>query len=176
MLPHSLREYDLGHMSVIFAQAGVRFYARAQAALEASARIIENVTKDKLGNYQKASGPHPEWAPLADSTREQRAAQGYTPNDPLLRSGKMKASVSHEVWGLEAAIGSPLPEMLYNEMGSRDGTLPPRPSLGPAAFESRARVLAILGNASVRGVMNADLGRSDGTEIARPGYSDELRT
>lgn len=169
---HSLREYDLGEMAGVLAGAAVRFYARAQAGLELCAQVIEADAKAKFGHYQSQVGPHPAWAQLADSTKEKRLAAGYTENDPLLASGDMKSKTSHEVWGLEAVIGSTDEKMIFHELGTRN--MPPRPVFGPAGFESKDMVRNILGNVLVSGVLNVDLGRTPGAEIGRPGYADTL--
>lgn len=170
MSAHSLREYDLGQMSGIFAQAGVTFYAKAQAGLSAWAKLVERSAKAKFGDYQPSVGSFQAWAPLADSTKEERVRLGFTPDDPLFRSGGLKMSIGHEVWGLEAAVGSTSEIMVYQELGT--ATIPARPVLGPAAFESQRMAQMILGNVVRAGVLNTDLGRLDGTELTQPGYSD----
>jgi len=74
--------------------------------LEHVARAIEKTAKEEIGTYQPDVGPFPAWAPLADATVEDRISQGYSPDEPLLRTGELRESISHEVSGLEAVIGS----------------------------------------------------------------------
>lgn len=168
MILRGVRSYNLGQMSAVFAQAAVSFYARAQAGLNVAAGLILERAQEKFGHYQTRSGPHPAWAELADATKQERQAQGFTPNEPLLRSGALKGSFSKEVWGLEAVIGSTDPRMVYHETGSRDGKLPPRPVLGPTAFETKEEVAAILGNVAISAVLN-------GAEVRMPGYASRHR-
>jgi phage gpG-like protein len=107
--------------------------------LEAAAVIVRDHAVDKLGTYQPAVGPYPAWAPLAQETQNIRAAQGYTPDDPLLRSGEMRDSIGYEVSTDYANIGSSLMKALYQELGT--STHPPRPFFGPAGLESEQEVL-----------------------------------
>jgi phage gpG-like protein len=166
-----IREHTLGEMAVRMGVAAAGFRARANAALRVCARMIEASAKSEFGHYQPSVGPHPAWAELADATKQQRVALGYSENDPLLRSGELRESISHEVFGLEAAIGSTSEVMLYQELGSKDGSLPARPVLGPAAFVNKERVQAILGAAMIQGVMGLKLGVQSGVAIAQAGYS-----
>jgi|GEM_PF-1039401 len=176
MLMHGVRQLDLGQAAGHFAGAAVRFYARAQAGLHAASRVIEANAKAKMGDYQPSVGGYAGWVELADSTKAQRVGAGYTENDPLVRSGELRKSINHEVWGLEAAIGSEDPVMAYQELGTRDGHIPPRPVLGPAAFESRDAVQRILGNVAMSGVLDVDLGRRDGRAIGRPGDDVDIQS
>ncbi len=122
------------------------------AGLEKCAQLIENTAKAEIGTYQQATGPFQDWAELADATKEDRMQQGYTENDPLLRSGELRDSIQHETGGLEAVIGSTSPIMAYQEFGT--GTIPPRPVLGPASFKNKRKIQGILGASMVSGLFN----------------------
>lgn len=71
-------------------------------------------------------------ADLADSTQAEREREGYTPNDPLLRSGDLR---EHESFGYEgdgmgqafAAAGNSDPKSTWLEHGNASRNLPPRP-------------------------------------------------
>jgi phage gpG-like protein len=115
-----------------------------EATLEAAATYIEDEAKRKFGVYQNAVGPYPAWPELADSTKEDREERGYEPNNPLYRSGDLMHSITHKVEGDTAIIGSDSDVMVYQELGVPASNLPARPVLGPAAFQSKAKVLALI--------------------------------
>lgn len=122
--------------------------ALARVALDAAAKSIEAEAKAEIGTYQRSNmGPYEPWAELKDATKAERERLGFTPNDPLLRTGGLRDSISREVHGLEAAVGSTSDVMVYQEMGTR--TIPPRPVLGLAASRKTEDVLRIVGE-SVR--------------------------
>ena len=107
-----------------------------KAYLEAVGSKIERDAKEIIGHYQRSdTGPFPEWEELAPSTKADRVSKGFTPNDPLLRTGELRDSIGHEVRGRSVAIGSDLDIAIYQEMGT--ATIPPRPFLRIAAFRSK---------------------------------------
>lgn len=107
-----------------------------KAYLEAVGSKIEKDAKEIIGHYQRSdTGPFPEWEELATSTKADRVSQGFTPNDPLLRTGELRNSIRHEVRGHSVAVGSDLDIAIYQEMGT--ATIPPRPFLRVAAFRSK---------------------------------------
>src|SRR5205814_4154762 len=97
---------------------------------------IEATAKAELGTYQGAVGPFDAWAPLAEATQQDRVAKGFTPDDPLLRSGELRDSISHQVEGLTAVAGSTSDVMVYQELGTPE--IPPRAVMGPAGMSNRA--------------------------------------
>ncbi len=109
---------------------------------EHSAAVIRDIAKEKIGHYQDAVGGFPAWAPLAASTEADKARAGAPPNAPLLRHGELYASIESEAESVEleghAVIGSASDIAVYQEMGTEK--IPPRPFLGPAAFEGREPV------------------------------------
>lgn len=121
---------------------------------------IRDAAVAKLGHYQGASGPFEAWAPLSPWTQIDRQAQGFTANDPLLRSGQLSQAITMTVTHNGAVIGvKPGPhtepnghtedvgEIAINmELG---GVAPPRPFLGPAAFESKKKVGRMAGIALI---------------------------
>lgn len=129
--------------------------------LERVSRYIEADAKGRIGHEQDAVGPFPAWAPLEDSTEAEKARLGYPVDAPLLRTGDLRDSIEHEVSGLEAVIGSKSEIAEYQEFGTR--TIPPRPFIGPAAFNNKPAIEKILGTAMVEGltgghVIHEDLG------------------
>jgi HK97 gp10 family phage protein len=63
----------------------------------------------------------------------------------------MRESISHQVSGLEAALGSTDPKMVYHEFGT--SKMPPRPVFGPAAFRNKEKIKTIIGEAVVTGLI-----------------------
>lgn len=102
---------------------------------EQGARIVEKDAKDRIGSYQDAAGPFGAWANLAPSTVDDRIRKGYTPDDPLMRSGGLRKSYGHKTQGAVAVVGSASPIALYMEQGT--STMPARAVVGPAAFASK---------------------------------------
>lgn len=91
---------------------------------------IEETAKTELGVYQPAVGPFNAWDPLADSTRADRVRAGYSENDPLLRSGELRASIESETVGLAGIVGTKSEIGYWLEVGTE--RMPPRPFIGPA--------------------------------------------
>ncbi len=125
------------------------------AGLETVAVLIEETAKDEIGFYQPEVGPFQDWAPLADSTEAEKARLGYQLDAPLLREGKLRDSIEHEISGLEAVIGSKLDIAEYQEFGT--ATIPPRPFIGPAAFHNKKNIKEIIGAAAVTGLIGGNL-------------------
>uniref|UniRef100_UPI0021759C98 HK97-gp10 family putative phage morphogenesis protein n=1 Tax=Bacillus thuringiensis TaxID=1428 RepID=UPI0021759C98 len=94
--------------------------------------------------------------------KKDRGEKGYTPNDPLLRSGEMRDGIGHTVDGLEVAIGSDSEKMVYHEFGT--SRMPPRPVLGPAAEHHRDRIVNELGAAVIAGIIGSGLYRPPAIE------------
>jgi phage gpG-like protein len=113
-------------------------------ALEAAAKSVERKAKSEIGTYQEAIGSFAGWDELMDSTKDDRVRQGYSEDDPLLRNGRLRDSISHETRALEAVIGSNEDVMVYQELGT--DTIPPRPVLGPALLRKEDRIVKLLGN------------------------------
>ena len=144
----------LGDLALHFASLPAQQVIELQHGLEVCARKIEKTAKDEIGHYQDAAGPFPAWAELADSTEQDKAAHGYPVDAPLLRSGEMRDTITHEVHGLEAVIGSTDPKMVYHEFGT--SKMPPRPVMGPAAFRNKDFVLKVIGKAVMSGLVGGE--------------------
>ena len=111
-------------------------------ALEAAAKIVEKEAKSEFGKYQGEIGGYEAWAELADTTKDDRVRNGYTPDDPLLRSGELRDSISHETRALEAIIGSDSDLMVFHELGTEN--MPPRAVLAPALLRKEEQVVRTL--------------------------------
>jgi hypothetical protein len=113
-----------------------------------AAKIVQGAAKARMGEYQDGVAGWPAWANLAPATVEDRLRKGFTPDDPLVRSGELRESIEIAHTGHEAAVGSTDPVLLYQEVGTGPGTwgksatagIPPRPVLGPAGYLSKEKI------------------------------------
>jgi HK97 gp10 family phage protein len=144
----SLGEFA-GHLAKLSLEEGLWL----QAGLDAAAAKIEREAKKEFGHYQPATGPFPEWPELADSTQDRREQLGFTPNDPLLMTGSLRASISREIHGLDAVVGSTSDLMIYHEFGT--SRMPARPVLGPAAYRHRRELETLVATAAFMGIIGA---------------------
>lgn len=151
-----MREFNsLDAFATHLAEVAVAEVVALHHGLENVASGIEKAAKDKIGTYQAASGPFPAWQELADSTKADRMNKGYDPDEPGLRSGEMRESIEHQTDLLEAEIGSNDQNLVYFELGTEKQ--PPRPVLGPAAFENKDKIERVLGEAAVAGIVGGRL-------------------
>jgi phage gpG-like protein len=119
-----------------------------QEGLEKAAVVVETAAKHLIGQENvPAAGPYPAWAPLAQSTIEEKEKLGYTgqvsETDPLLRTGELRESIRHVVGHNEAVVGSDLDKALEQEMGTE--RIPARHYLGTALYQNAPEVEKILG-------------------------------
>jgi hypothetical protein len=111
--------------------------------LRTMGQVIEDDAKRKFGIYQERAGPFREWAPLAVATMKDRERKGFEPNNPLYRTGDLMHSIHQRVNMAEKknVIGSDSDIMVWQERGTKrtgwGGPIPPRPVLGPAAFQNK---------------------------------------
>lgn len=135
------------------ATMAVAQHEAAHRSLEQGARLIEKRAKEKIGEYQAQAGPFIAWPELAESTKADRAAQGYPEDDPLLRTGEMRESIGHKVGEHEAVIGSNSDIAVYQELGTQH--IPPRSFLGAAAAEKAKEICEITGRNAVVALVGA---------------------
>lgn len=126
--------------------------------LAAAAELIQNTARAKLGHYQPSVQHFDAWKELADFTKQDRVAKGFTENDPLLRTGELRDSIENEVHGFEAVIGSASDVAVYQELGT--DKIPPRPFLGPALVQSEHALRAIWHDVLLRGFLGSAAGSS----------------
>lgn len=98
---------------------------------------VQYDAKQLFGVYQHALGPYPAWQELAESTKQERVRLGYTPNEPLYRTGKLRESLESHVGKHQVSIGSFDIIMLYHEKGT--SKIPPRPVLGPSMYRFKSK-------------------------------------
>lgn len=152
---------SLAEMAEELIRTEAREILALEGGLERIAQLIEKTAKAEFGVYQGAVGPFPAWAELADSTKADRVAGGFTENDPLLRDGKLlRDSIEHEtsLAELETVIGSKEPVMLYQEVGT--SRMPPRPVLGPAALRHIKAIQTLIAGAVLAGFVGKEMAYS----------------
>lgn len=125
-------------------------------AAKAGAQHIANDAKARIGEYQDAVGPYPAWANLAPATVQDRIAKGFTPDDPLLRTGELQESIQVVAEGNTAGAVSDDMVALYQEMGT--ATIPPRPFLGPAGYDSKKGIERVMVDALMLWIGGARVG------------------
>lgn len=110
-------------------------------ALEHAARAVETEAKRVIGTYDYG------WPELAESTQEQRVAQGYSANEPGLRTGEMRDSIEHTTQGDEAHVGSNDEHLVFFDLGT--SKQPPRPVLAAAAMHKEHEIVDLIGRTMV---------------------------
>jgi phage gpG-like protein len=135
-----------------FADVAARIASMAAAMKDTQADVLDEMAtriqeraKAKIGHYQDEAGPFNGWSQLKKSTQQDRSRHGYGANDPLLRTGDLRDSIKKAIYGSFAVVGSDSMIAVYQELGTHGPGVdpatgyhvPPRPFLGPAAYESR---------------------------------------
>ncbi|WP_435018496.1 HK97-gp10 family putative phage morphogenesis protein [Tundrisphaera sp. TA3] len=138
---------SLGHLAAHFAEIALKQHEMEHHALEKVGKLVEKRAKAKIGEYQDEAGPFIAWPELADFTKEDRLRQGFSENDPLLRTGAMRDSIGHQVAGSEVHVGSNSDIAVYQELGT--SKIPPRSFLGGAAVDETKRIREIIGEEAV---------------------------
>lgn len=139
------------------------------AGLESALKLIKKRAKQKIGHYQGEVGPFQDWAELADYTKEDRVKKGYSENQPLLRDGTLRDSIVHEIGLIDGIVGSKMDIAAFQEFGTPH--IPPRPFIGPAAFEKKEEIKALIGFASFSGICGKELYKGTGEVHESLGYN-----
>lgn len=122
-------------------------------ALNQAANLIKQDARKQIGHYQAEVGAYPQWAPLAESTDDEKARLGAPADAPLKRWGDLKKSFrSTPVGETEMIVGSTDPNMEWHEFGTVK--MPPRPVLGPALLKNIDHIQALLGGAIIDTVLS----------------------
>ncbi len=146
---------SLRQLASSFRHAASRMPEAIAAELEDQGKAIEADAKSLFGTYQDG------WRELAASTQAERMRLGFTPDDPLFRSGGLRDTVTHKVEGNSVFVGVEPGTMIegpdgqevdaamvmgVQEHGSTDGRVPARPVFGTvAAHADRFRKAALIG-------------------------------
>lgn len=110
-------------------------------ALETACRMVETAAREAIGTYRYG------WPQLAQSTQTERVRLGFTPNDPLLRTGDLRDSVSHQVLGNIGYIGSNDMKAVWNFLGT--SSIPPRDPILGAIMTEEPNIESAIGHSFV---------------------------
>lgn len=147
-----MREFkNIGEMIAHIAVMDAAVTLELRHSLKKCAVDIETNAKSEIGEYQPRVGSFAAWEPLADSTEAEKARLGFPLDAPLERTGELRDSISYQVEGLEAVIGSDSDIMVYQELGTEH--IPPRAVMGPAAIHSHKFIEKTLGKAVAEGIL-----------------------
>ena len=152
-----MREFSLEGFATHLLVIAEAEQVAARRALQKAAKLVEKRAKEKIGEYQQQAGPFIAWPELAESTKADRAAQGYPEDEPLLRSGEMQDSISRatSIDGLEVQIGSNSDIAVWQELGTQH--IPPRSFLGGATAEKLPEIKEIMGRAFVAALIGKEV-------------------
>jgi phage gpG-like protein len=121
-----------------FIVGGINLEHAQKVGLEAAAQIVQHEAKRVIGTYDYG------WPELAESTKKDRVNKGFTENEPLLRSGELRASIEYTIVSdTEAQVGSNNDKAVWHELGT--SRVPPRPFLAPAAAEKGREAAKVMG-------------------------------
>jgi len=140
---------DLEQFGEEMSFASTKIATELELGFHVIVKEIEETAKEEIGVYQPAYGPFEAWAPLAESTKADRVRQGYTEDDPLLRSGELRDSIESEVVGLAAIVGTKIQIGFWQEVGTEN--IPPRPFIGPAYVRKFDPLMNAIGLAISKG-------------------------
>lgn len=111
---------SLGEWAAQLRRASVTCKPRLEAVLVYQMDRTAEEARGYPGTY------HGYWPPLAESTLAEKGRLGYSPPDnPLLRTGELKDSITFGSAGLVGYVGSSDPKAAFHEMGT--ARMPPRP-------------------------------------------------
>lgn len=114
--------------------------AARRRALEYAGQIIEDEAKRLIGTYDA----DPTWPELADATKEDRVRQGFSENEPLLRTGELRDSIHHTVVANVGHIGSDDDKAVWQELGTVH--IPPRSFLKSAVISEAHAIEHVIGH------------------------------
>jgi hypothetical protein len=108
--------------------------------LEHAGQVVEDEAKRLIGTYDFAN---PRWPELAESTKDDRVRQGFSENEPLLRTGELRDSIHHVVIGDTAHVGSDNDKAVWQELGTKH--IPPRTFLKGAVLNTADQIAHDIG-------------------------------
>jgi phage gpG-like protein len=127
--------------AALFAAAARRVSGAEHAGLEKAASIIEDGAKTAIGGYSFG------WPALQPETVARKA----TGDSPLLETGELRASITHEVEGRRAIVGATSPVAAFMEFGTSRG-IPPRPFIWGSWIHHDKEAIAAVGDAIVKAI------------------------
>ncbi len=135
---------SLTQMASIFTKAALAMPMASREAVEKAADMVLVQIRSEPGEYQTGAGPFASWAPLAQSTLDDKARQGWPSPSPELRSGDLRDSYEKTiVSNHEAAVGSDSDVAVYQELGT--SKMPPRSIIGLAGAKKEHEIWQMTG-------------------------------
>ena len=135
---------SLTGMASILVRAAAAMPMASHHAIEKAADLILEKIRSEPGEYQTGAGPFASWAPLAQSTLDDKAQKGWPSPSPELRSGDLRDSYEKTiVSNHEAAVGSNSDIAVYQELGT--SKMPPRSIIGIAAVKKEHEIYETTG-------------------------------
>ncbi len=124
-----------------------------------AAKMLARSAKDSIGTYDFG------WPELTPSTQADRVRQGFSPDEPLLRTGALKDSISWNADGREAYVGTNNEHAAYSEFGTVHE--PPRSYLGGAIQHEAGAIRAMAARITAAAIAGALGGKSELFEVLR---------
>jgi HK97 gp10 family phage protein len=131
----------LTQASGFFLQLAHDLMPATHGMLEHAGQVVEDEAKRLIGTYDY----DPKWPELADATKEDRVKHGFSEDEPLLRTGKLRDSIHHKVESSAHTvhIGSDEDVAVWQELGTSH--IPPRTFLKGAMLNKEKELTHILG-------------------------------
>jgi hypothetical protein len=146
--------HDLSLLSAIelFSTLGLEIEHENHHALDQVGKIVTKEVYRVIGTYDYG------WPQLAAATQDERESQGFEPNDPLLRTGRMRDSVWYKVEHDSVSIGTDDKIAVWQELGT--SRIPPRPFLEGALHKMTPEVLDKIGR-TIAGKVSGEAREAD---------------
>jgi phage gpG-like protein len=109
-------------------------HASGPKIIEEACKIVQRKAKSTIGKNNYNIG----WAPIAESTRADKAKHGYAVPAPLLRTGELRDSIEYTLSHNEGCVGTDDPIAPYQEFGT--SRIPPRSFLVSSAIASEDKI------------------------------------
>ena len=135
---------SIGEFSAHLKLVPARLEANRAKALETIGENTAERAQEKMGVYQEGFPPFPEWPELAPFTKVDRVKKGFSANEPLLRTGELRATIGFGVEGDTVEVGSTHTVAPIQEFGDPVLNIPSRPFIGPAMAEEMQRKALVL--------------------------------
>jgi phage gpG-like protein len=140
-----------------FSAMKIELDAIEHAVIVRACQLVCEAARDAIGKE------HDYWPALQPETVAERLRAGYAADQPLLRTGELKNSISWRAEGLTGLVGSDNDKAVYHELGT--SSIPPRPFLVPAAQQMEHRIVDMAGRAAAAVIGGRGLHGSEFSEL-----------
>jgi hypothetical protein len=116
------------------------YHREVHNELEKVGRLVQGAAKQVIGTYNYG------WPQLAAMTQADRLRQGYAANDPLLRTGELRASIGYTMGKIGdgwVEIGSNNKKAVWQELGT--DRIPPRSFLAESVIHNEKLIVNLIG-------------------------------